>query len=120
MAETARKALVNWLFQLRGKRVWIHLALGEFRQPNVSLLFLFKALVQHALIIAQVKLASQSRGGAIGRDLVMFELLGGCDKPCIAKVVALQHCQHLFGFIHERLHGLVGMRPRVRTMLLQD
>src|ERR671934_2636781 len=32
VAETARKALVNWLFQLRGKRVWIHLALGEFRQ----------------------------------------------------------------------------------------
>src|SRR6266576_3000896 len=51
--------------QLRGKRVWIHLALGEFRQANVGLLFLFKALMQHLLIIAQVELASQSRSGAI-------------------------------------------------------
>jgi len=106
--------------QLRGKRVWIHLALGEFRQANVGLLFLFKALMQHLLIIAQVELASQSRSGAISCDLVMFELLGRCDKPRIAKVVAVQNCEHHFGFIHKRLHRLVGMRSRVRTMLLQD
>jgi hypothetical protein len=33
------------------KCVGIHLALGELGQANVSLLFFFKALVQHSLII---------------------------------------------------------------------
>src|SRR5438067_8878117 len=90
-------------------RVWIHLAFSELRQPNVSLLFLLKALMQHLLIMAQVELASQSRHGAISCDLVMFELLGRCDKPRIAKPVAIQHSEHHFSFIYKRLHGLVGM-----------
>jgi hypothetical protein len=119
MAELGKTAKIKQRW-LRGKRIWIHLALGEFRQPNVGLLFLLKALMQHLLIIAQVELASQSRNGAISCDLVMFEPLGRCYKPRIAKVVAVQHSEHQFGFIHKRLHGLVGMRSWVRTMLLQD
>src|SRR5919201_2672472 len=106
--------------RLRGKRLWIHLAFSELRQPNVSLLFLLKALMQDLLIMAQVELASQSRHGAISCDLVMFELLSRCDKPHIANLVALQHSEHHFSFIYKRLHGLVGMRSWVRTMLLQD
>src|SRR5947207_6352226 len=95
---------------LRGKRVWIHLAFSELRQPNVSLLFLLKALMQHLLIMAQVELASQSRHGAISCDLVMFELLGRCDKPRIAKPVAIQHSEHHFSFIYKRMAWSVCAR----------
>ena len=68
-----------------GNRVSIHLALCKLRQQPIGLLFLFEALVQHSLLVAEVELASQSRGSTVGGDLVMFELLGRCDKPRIAK-----------------------------------
>ena len=43
MAELGKTAKIKQRW-LRGKRIWIHLALGEFRQPNVGLLLLLKAL----------------------------------------------------------------------------
>jgi hypothetical protein len=36
------------------KGPFIHLAFGKLRQQRIGLLFLFKALVQHSLFIAQV------------------------------------------------------------------
>ena len=64
---------------LRSKRVWIHLALGEFRQPNVGLLFLLKALMQHLLIIAQVELASQVVKSSVTSRLILANAIS-CDR----------------------------------------
>ena len=41
-------------FQLRCKRILIHLVFGELGQHSISLLFLFEALMQKSLVIAQV------------------------------------------------------------------
>src|SRR6266481_4523700 len=47
-------------FQLRCKRILIHLVFGELGQHSISLLFLFEALMQKSLVIAQVQLTGQS------------------------------------------------------------
>jgi hypothetical protein len=46
--------------------------------------------------------------------------LGRCDEARIAEVVALQDAEHFFGFTHERLHGLIGVRSRIGAMFPQD
>lgn len=61
--------------QLRCNRIPIHLAFGDLRQLNISLLFLFEALMQKPLVITQVQLPGQSRDHAISSDLVMLDLL---------------------------------------------
>src|SRR6266487_1906749 len=114
--------LIGWLRAnpLRGDRGLIHPAFRKLRQKDIRLFFFLEALVQGLLVTTQVQLARKSYGGAIGRNLVMFELLGRRDKPRIAKIVTLQHAEHLFGFVNQRLHRLVRMRLRVSTVGLQD
>lgn len=58
--------------------------------------------------------------GAVGRDLVMFDLLRRRDKAGVAKVVDLQHRNHFPGFGDKRFHGLVGMHPRAGAMFQED
>jgi hypothetical protein len=83
---------------------------------DVGLLLLFQALMQELLIVAKTELARQCRGGAVGGDLVMLDLLGGGDQGGVAQIVALHHRQHLFGLEDQRPHRLVGVRPRVGTI----
>jgi hypothetical protein len=50
----------------------------------------------------------------------VLELLRRSYKARVAKVTRLQHGEHLFGFVDECLHGLVGVQVRVGAMLFQD
>ena len=61
--------------QLHCNRSLIHLAFGELRQLSIGLLFLFEALVQKPLVIAQVQLTGQTGNHAIRSDLVMLNFL---------------------------------------------
>jgi hypothetical protein len=77
---------------LRGKRVWIHLALGDLCQPKVGLLFLLKALMQHLLIIAQVELASQTSAKMTGEALLNF-LTRACSIDDVQDCSKYEQCQ---------------------------
>lgn len=59
----------------RCKRIPIHLTFGELGQHSIGLLFLFEALVQKLLVIAQIQLTGQTRSRAISGDLVMLDFL---------------------------------------------
>jgi hypothetical protein len=50
--------------------------------------FLFlKTQVQHFLFVAEIQLAGERRRSAVRGNFVMFELLDGGDKACVAKIV---------------------------------
>ena len=53
----------------------IHLAFCELRQLSIGLFFLFEALMQKPLVIAQVELTGQTGNHAIRGDLVMLDFL---------------------------------------------
>ena len=76
--------------------------------------------MQHPLIVAQVELAGERRGGAVSGNFIVFELLRRRDQSGVAKVVALLQRQHFLGFVHERFHRLIGMGAQFRAMILQD
>jgi hypothetical protein len=61
--------------QLHRNGSLIHLTFGEFRQLSIGLFFLFEALIQKPLVIAQAELTGQTGNHAVGSDLVMLNFL---------------------------------------------
>src|SRR5688572_12275592 len=94
--------------------------LGNLREELVGVGLFVQGLLEHAGGVAVAELLGMGAGGAVGRNLVVLDLLGSANEAGIHYIFGLGLVHDLFAFLDQALHAHALLAARLDVELGAD